>query len=92
MKYEDVPLSTKRLFPWGLFLVLAIVFSIGACSLARGAAMWPTTEKPWFDPAEWTCEKLRGYLATHSEAEARAKAAELHLPKWIIRRAERCVP
>jgi hypothetical protein len=87
MRVRDVDPRIKRCFPWALFLALAVVLAISACSLrsARGG------EKPWFNPAEWTCEKLKGYLATHNEAEARAKAAELHLPKWIIRRAERCV-
>lgn len=40
----------------------------------------------------YTCENIREYLTTHTQAEARAKAVELHLPKWIIRRAEKCLP
>lgn len=48
--------------------------------------------KPKSAWSEWTCDKLRGYLQNHTEAEARAKAAEMHLPNWVIRRAEKCVP
>lgn len=88
MNYKDVDPKIKALFPWALFLVLALLFSLGACSLALGADAPP--QKPtWSD---YTCEMLRSYLATHSEAEARAKAVELHLPKWVIRRAEKCLP
>ncbi len=42
--------------------------------------------------ADYTCAKLHSYLAEHSEAEARAKAIELHLPQWVVRRAEKCIP
>jgi hypothetical protein len=37
------------------------------------------------------CDKVRFYLKGHSEAEARAKAVEMHLPKWMIHKAERCI-
>lgn len=38
----------------------------------------------------WSCSTLKAYLSTHTRAEAYAKAKELHLPKWIITRAEKC--
>lgn len=112
MNYKDVNPNLKRYFPWALFLVLAALFSLAACSLARGDdkppcygqtvddhtyTAWPECRKPQPEPkpsfsvADWTCEKLRDYLSTHTEAEARAQAVEMHLPKWIIRKAERCI-
>jgi hypothetical protein len=72
----------KKFFPWALFLAFALIFAVASCSMARAA------DKPY----PFTCQWLRDYLATHSEAEARAKAVELHLPKWIIHKAERCLP
>lgn len=89
MNYKDVNPNIKRYFPWALFLVLAALISLGACSLARGDEIVPP--KPAFSVADWTCEKLRAYLSTHTEAEARAQAVEMHLPKWFIRKAERCI-
>jgi hypothetical protein len=80
MRVRDVDPKIKKLFPWSLFLTLALLFALGACSLARAADAKPS----------YTCEWVRDYLATHTEAEARAKAAELHLPKWLVRKAEKC--
>jgi hypothetical protein len=91
MNLKDVDPKIKRFFPWALFLVLAALFAVGACSMAHAGGLWPREDKPSLSISDWTCERVRAYLATHTEAEARAQAAELHLPKWVIRRAERCV-
>jgi hypothetical protein len=39
---------------------------------------------------KYSCEALRSYLSTHTEDEARDEAKRLHLPRWLVRRAERC--
>lgn len=80
--------NVSKFFPWGLFLVLAVLFMLGSCVVAHSEDAVP---KPTISYADWTCEKLRGYLATHSEAEARATAIEMHLPKWLVRKAEKCI-
>jgi hypothetical protein len=35
-RVRDVDPKIKRLFPWALFLLFAVLFSLGAMSLARG--------------------------------------------------------
>lgn len=57
-------------------------------SPAFGQEAVPTTKQGLL--TRYSCETLRAYLATHSEADARAKAKELKLPAWLVRRAERC--
>lgn len=112
---KDDP-TVAKFFPWALFLVLAILFSLGALRYAHGADLsdadkppcygetvddhhytaWPECRKPQPKPkptwSEYTCATVRDYLLTHTEAEARAKAVELHLPAWVVKRAEKCQP
>lgn len=99
IKYKDVDPKVKRLFPWALFLVLTALLLVGSCSFAHGesdvyacygSGRYEAMQRGW--PAcNEMCGKLKAYLQGHSEAEARAKAAEMHLPKWIIRKAEACL-
>lgn len=92
----------NRLFPWSLFLALAAMFAIGSCSLARasddnwacyGAARYQAMSSGWTACNEMStlCVKVREYLQTHTEAEARAQAEANHIPSWVIHKAERCV-
>jgi len=103
MKLKDVPPSIKRLFPWALFLVLAAILSIGACSMAHaeedvwacyGSARYEAMSSGWAPCNEMNtlCDKVKAYLATHSKDEARAEAVAKHVPQWIVRKAERCLP
>jgi hypothetical protein len=78
--------KVRAFFPWALFLVFAILFALAAMATGAHAADAPQPSMGW------TCETVRQYLLTHTEAEARAKAVELHLPKWLVRRAEKCIP
>ena len=64
-----------------LFLVFV------ALALATGAR---AADEPLPPMAYWTCPVVRAYVAEHGEAAARAKAKELHLPAWLIKRAESC--
>lgn len=80
--------GVKKFFPWSLFLVMAVVLFLGAMKLAHGEEAIVVKKPSWSD---WTCDNLRTYLATHTEAEARAQAALMHLPKWVIKRAEKCL-
>jgi hypothetical protein len=57
----------------------------------RYDAMAAGKECPKTPRVTYTCEFIRAFVAEHGEEAARAKAAELHLPKWIVRKAERCV-
>lgn len=45
----------------------------------------------WERFVKYTCDDLRIYLANHSEAEARAEAARLHFPDWLVKRFEACL-
>jgi hypothetical protein len=38
------------------------------------------------------CNEVQEYLKTHSKAEAYAEAARRNVPRWMIRRAEKCMP
>jgi hypothetical protein len=60
---------------------------------------YKTPDKLWKKPepkkpswAEYTCDNLRSYLQSHTEAEARAEAVAKHLPQWVVRKAEKCMP
>lgn len=99
MNYSNIDPKIKRLFPWALFLALAAVLAIGACSLAHaeadvfacyGAARYQAMSSAW-PPCNEICGQLRAYLQSHTEAEARAQAVAKNIPQWIIRRAERCI-
>lgn len=91
MKYlrkDGIDPKIRRLFPWALFLFLAALFALGALSEARGDDAHPRqAASSW----HWTCDDLRAYLSTHTEAEARAEAVARHLPQWLIRKAEKCL-
>lgn len=97
---SEVDPSVRRFFPWGLFLVLAALLLLGTCDIrahaeedvwacygsARYQAMysnWPTCDD--------FCGKVKSYMQMHTEAEARAAAAEKHLPEWLIKKAEKCL-
>ena len=103
MRARDVDPKIRRFFPWALFLALATLLALGAMIVhahgeedvyacygsSRYQAMsdaWPACDERTF------CDKVKFYLQTHTEAEARAVAVEKHLPQWIVRKAERCVP
>jgi hypothetical protein len=47
---------------------------------------WPACNERTF------CDKLKVYLKNHTEAEARAEAVAKHLPQWVVRKAEKCMP
>lgn len=83
MKIRDVDPAIRRLFPWALFLALALVF---AC-LAMRAARADEGKHFW----QYTCDDLRTYLQNHTVAEARAEAVARHMPRWLIRKAEKCL-
>jgi hypothetical protein len=89
VKQKIIDPAVKKFFPWALFLVVAALFMLGSCVIAHSEE--PVPKPTPLSYADWTCEKLRGYLATHSEAEARATAIEMHLPKWLVRKAEKCI-
>lgn len=90
----------RPLFPWSLFLVVSVILlALASC----GAKAYDNTLPPMIDIlppeptkapavswADWSCDKLRVYMTTHTEDEARAQAIALHLPQWLIRKAERC--
>ncbi len=106
MKLKDVPPGIRRLFPWALFLVLAVLLTIAGCVLARpahaeedhwacyGSARYEAMSSGWTPCNEMNslCDKLKAYLVTHSRAEARAEAIEKHVPQWLVHKAERCLP
>lgn len=91
----------KKYFPWSLFLAMAIIIVV-LCGLLRqargeedvwacyGSARYQAMSSNWPQCNEF-CGKVKSYLQTHTEAEGRAKAAELHLPNWLIRKAEKCL-
>jgi hypothetical protein len=82
MKLRDVDPAVRRLFPWALFLALALVFAFLAAAHA---------DEPSKHFWQYTCDDIRVYLQTHSVAEARAEAVARHLPRWLIRKAEKCI-
>lgn len=103
MNYREVDPKVKRLFPWSLFLVLAALFLLATCKMAKteedvwacyGSSRYEAMSSGWTPCNEMSglCVKVREFLQTHTKAEAYAVAAEKHIPQWIIRKAERCVP
>lgn len=99
MKYQDIDPKIKRLFPWGLFLAAAALLLLATCARAYaekdvfecyGPARYQAMSSAW-PPCNEICGQLKGYLQTHTEAEARAAAIEKHIPAWIVKRAERCI-
>lgn len=91
LKTKEIDPAVRKFFPWGLFLALAVLFMLGSCMIAHAQPSEPVSEEPKPSYADWTCEKLRGWMSTHTEAEARAKAVEMHLPRWLVRKAEKCI-
>jgi len=97
MKYKDVDPKIKRLFPWLLFLVLAAAFALAATRVhaaedvyaCYGSARYQAMSSAW-PPCNEICGRLKAYLVSHTEAEARAEAVARHLPAWLIRKAEAC--
>jgi hypothetical protein len=108
MNSKDVDPKIKHYFPWALFLALAALLAMGAMMVHAHAADLPEPSKfacygsareeamssGWTpcDEMNTLCDKVKAYLTTHTKAEAYAAAAEKHLPQWLIRKAERCVP
>lgn len=98
MKYRDVDPKIKALFPWALFLVLALVLAFAATKVhaeedlwaCYGSGRYQAMSSAW-PPCNEMCGKLKAYMQMHTEAEARAKAVEMKLPRWVIRKAERCL-
>lgn len=104
MNYKDVDPKIKQLFPWALFLALAVLLFLASMVVHARA-----DEDVWacYGPARdeaismgmtpcnemsKICVKVREFLASgHTVDEGRALAAEKHIPKWIVARAERCV-
>ena len=72
-------MNIRRLFPWALFLALAALFAMGACSIAYAGGDVKF------------CATVREYLQSHTVEEARAAARAKRIPEWIIRKAERCL-
>jgi hypothetical protein len=68
------------------FGMLALAVAFGP-ALADDCTSCPVVMTP---PAHLTCQFVRDYVRKHGEAEARAKAAELHIPEWLIKKAESC--
>jgi hypothetical protein len=106
MNLKDVDPKIKRLFPWTLFLALAVVLCMASMIVhARGADLpdvWacygPARDEAMaagMTPCNQMsnlCVKVREFLASgHTIEEGRALAEAKHFPKWIIARAEKCV-
>jgi hypothetical protein len=45
MKYKDVDPRIKRLFPWSLFLLVATLFLLASCEMARAHPDQPTCDE-----------------------------------------------
>jgi hypothetical protein len=99
---KEVDPKIKSLFPWLLFLLLAVVLLLastqvhseedGYACYGAGQSEAMSSGLPPCDQLKATlCDRVRAFLSTHTEAEARAEAEARHIPNWIIRRAERCV-
>lgn len=92
--------TIKRLFPWALFAVLAVVFFLAAMATARGepdiwacygAQRYEAMSSSW-PPCNEVCGRVKAFVEQHGGAEgARAEAKRIGLPKWMIRKAEKCV-
>ncbi len=104
MKYKDIDPAIKQLFPWSLFLVVAALLLLASCYrkahaeediwACYGSARYEAMSSGWTPCNEMStlCVKVREYLQSHSAAEARAQAVAKHIPTWLIRKAERCIP
>ena len=95
-------MNVKNFFPWAILLVIAALFTLGACSIAYaetdvwacyGSARYEAMSSSWTPCTEMSklCLKVREYLQSHTADEARATARAKHIPEWIIRKAERCL-
>jgi hypothetical protein len=91
--------ALRPFFPWSLFLTVSIIlFALASCGAKAYdpdnlPPMLPSSQdgdKPSASWTDWSCDKLRAYMATHTVEEAQAKAVELHLPQWLVKKAERC--
>jgi hypothetical protein len=102
MNDNDIDPTVRKWFPWALFLILAAALAFGATRVhaeddiwaCYGSARYQAMSSGWTPCTEMhsLCDKLKAYLTTHSKAEARAEAIEKHIPQWIVRKAERCLP
>jgi hypothetical protein len=103
MNYKDVDPKVKRLFPWALFLVLAALFAFAATRVhaeedvwaCYGSARYEAMSSAWTPCNEMSriCIKVREYISQgHTIEEGRVLAQSKHIPQWIIKKAERCLP
>lgn len=89
----------KRLFPWALFLVTAVVIFFAALATAHsepdiwacyGSQRYQAMSSSW-PPCTEVCGRVKAFVEQHGGAEgARAEAKRIGLPKWMIRKAEKC--
>lgn len=104
MNYKNVDPKIKRLFPWSLFLLVAILFMVASCAIAHGEEedVWAcygggryqamSSGWPQCNEMSTLCLRVREYLNSHTEAEGKAEALARHIPQWLVAKAERCIP
>lgn len=104
MNDNEIDPTVKRFFPWALFLALAALCALGAITLAHseediwacyGSQRYQAMSSGWppcNTPKSELCQRVEQYLLGHTLEEGRAKAVELGVPAWLVRRAERCLP
>lgn len=92
MNYRDIDPSVKRFFPWALFLVLAIVFSLFALREAHSAE-WKTI--PYFCHAMYgmprNCDSVKKYAGTMGMRAAIWMARKCGALEADIAEARQCI-